>query len=113
MSTTMKMITSEMMNVGLRRSSPHASLQRLRGLPWLRDESSTWLRSPTADAAALSSPAPPAAGSLIADPGVQNGVQRVDDQAHQQVDEDEHRAHAGPGDALLLLDAPEDQPADA
>src|SRR4051812_36801338 len=107
-STISRMITAEMTNAGLRRSWRHASLHRLRGFCGPAPESSM------RDSSAASAPPPPTRfGSVIADPRVENGVQQVDDETHQQVHQYQQDDHADDGRALPVLDAAEDEPAQA
>src|SRR3954454_14648701 len=107
-STISRMITAEMTNAGLRRSWRHASLHRLRGFCGPAPESSM------RESSAASAPPPPTRfGSVIADPRVENGVQQVDDQAHQQVHHHQQHDDTDDGRALAVLDAAEDEPTQA
>src|SRR5690242_15933955 len=117
--TTRKRITRpEMMKTGLRRRSRQASDHRERGLPEGPEPSgrpaSRVVASLTARSIAPPIPVPAIApsgcwGSGIADPGVEDGVQQVDEQVgHQEhQDEDGHEADHGLGvlaqDALVEL----------
>src|SRR5690349_7241933 len=80
--TRMTTSTAAAQKILLRLRSRQASPARLRGLSCLTGaEGPDWSPPPVAMVTAF--------GSLIADPRVQGGVQKVDDQAHQQ--EDDHQ----------------------
>src|ERR1044072_9723121 len=97
------MTTAEAMTSRLRRRSSHASCPSERGL---------W-EPATAGPGADPRPEAAAAGSLIADPRVEHGVQQVDDEVDEQEHQNQDGHHARGRRALLAVDGLEDQASDA
>src|SRR5690242_5866203 len=99
------MITSAAQKILLRRRSCQASAARLRALP-----------PPPAPAPPAGEPtgvsAVSAFMSLIADPGVEGGVEQVDDQVHDQEDDHQNADEADHQRAVLGADAAPEVEAD-